>query len=281
MRGVSGWQAPSSKDSSMAEVDDQTARWNDMADFWVWLRIDDLRRIPSRKLLFVEEPSLFMAQFLSMKETGAGATPCAQMISGMEPRVFQAMLHFIYTDSLPENIDDQGETTAMEMAQRLLLAAHRASRPSYGVTDFENLKTAHPNILEELVANAVDAPKAFSIRCDVDVAMGFRTQPTTQLVTVPTCGMAHQFGHILETGDGAEVIFEDTVDLHKRVVQLHRHGGNYTLAFAEQHGFDGLKKACFKFLASFSNLKAVRATDGFKKLKDIHPNILEELIVQG
>ncbi|KAI4978631.1 hypothetical protein ZWY2020_015384 [Hordeum vulgare] len=193
----------------------------------------------------------------------------------------------------------------------------------------------------------------FSIRCDVDLAMGFRTQPTTQLVTVPTCGMAHQFGHILETGDGADVIFEvcrEKFVAHRRLLaarssendatclridnmdarvlkmmlyfiytgMLPRIDDNEirevaqdlfvaadrydlrrlklictnmlcncidtvatTLAFAEQHGFDGLKKACFKFLASFSSLKAVRATDGFKKLKDIHPNILEELIVQG
>ncbi|XP_047063669.1 BTB/POZ and MATH domain-containing protein 2-like [Lolium rigidum] len=52
-----------------------------------------------------------------------------------------------------------------------------------------------------------------------------------------------------------------------------------TLALAEQHGCDELKEACHKFLASFQNLKAVIATDGFKHLKTIRPNILQELFL--
>ena len=42
-------------------------------------------------------------------------------IDDMEPRVFKAMLHFIYTDALPEM--DKGDTVAM--AQHLLVAADR------------------------------------------------------------------------------------------------------------------------------------------------------------
>ena len=51
-----------------------------------------------------------------------------------------------------------------------------------------------------------------------------------------------------------------------------------TLAIAEQHGCDELKEACHKFLASVQNLKAVIASDGFKHLKTIRPNILVELL---
>ncbi|KAM0872920.1 hypothetical protein ACQ4PT_038385 [Festuca glaucescens] len=36
------------------------------------------------------------------------------------------------------------------------------------------------------------------------------------------------------------------------------------LAFAEQHGCDGLKKACFKFVASSQNLKTATTSDGLK-----------------
>ncbi|CAM0902856.1 unnamed protein product [Alopecurus aequalis] len=50
------------------------------------------------------------------------------------------------------------------------------------------------------------------------------------------------------------------------------------LLFAEQHECVGLKKACFKFLASFQNLKAMVGSEGFEKLKISNPNILEELV---
>ncbi|CAL5039118.1 unnamed protein product [Urochloa decumbens] len=37
-----------------------------------------------------------------------------------------------------------------------------------------------------------------------------------------------------------------------------------TLVLAEQHGYEGLKRACFKFIKSPGNLKAVMASDGFQ-----------------
>ncbi|XP_047072532.1 BTB/POZ and MATH domain-containing protein 2-like, partial [Lolium rigidum] len=51
-----------------------------------------------------------------------------------------------------------------------------------------------------------------------------------------------------------------------------------TLALAEQHGCGALKKACFKFLTSPGNFKAVRACQGFQHLKRSCPSVLEELI---
>ncbi|KAL6643090.1 hypothetical protein ACP70R_021271 [Stipagrostis hirtigluma subsp. patula] len=51
------------------------------------------------------------------------------------------------------------------------------------------------------------------------------------------------------------------------------------LALAEQHHCHGLKKACFDFLCSPTNLRAVAATDGFKHLSRSCPAIMEELIV--
>jgi hypothetical protein len=63
--------------------------------------------------------SVFMAElFGSMKEK---TTTWCIAIHGMEARVFEVMLHFIYTDSLLEN----GEDETCEMAQHLLVAADR------------------------------------------------------------------------------------------------------------------------------------------------------------
>ncbi|XP_051211902.2 BTB/POZ and MATH domain-containing protein 2-like [Lolium perenne] len=53
--------------------------------------------------------SVFMAQFLSDAATSVS-------ISDMEPRVFKAMLHFIYTDSSPTIDDDDDETIGMLFA---------------------------------------------------------------------------------------------------------------------------------------------------------------------
>ncbi|CAN6282368.1 unnamed protein product [Urochloa humidicola] len=50
------------------------------------------------------------------------------------------------------------------------------------------------------------------------------------------------------------------------------------LALAEQYHCHGLKKACFEFLSSSANLKAVVASDGFKHLSRSCPSVMEELI---
>ncbi|KAG2563463.1 BTB/POZ and MATH domain-containing protein 2-like [Panicum virgatum] len=71
---------------------------------------------------------VFRAEFFGapLKENAA-ATPTTRVrIHGVEPRVFRAMLHFVYTDALPEIGGDAGER--MAMAQHLLVAADR-----YGV----------------------------------------------------------------------------------------------------------------------------------------------------
>ncbi|KAL6883432.1 hypothetical protein ACP4OV_010846 [Aristida adscensionis] len=50
------------------------------------------------------------------------------------------------------------------------------------------------------------------------------------------------------------------------------------LALAEQHHCHGLKKACFNFLSSAANLRAVVANEGFKHLSRSCPSITEQLI---
>lgn len=53
-----------------------------------------------------------------------------------------------------------------------------------------------------------------------------------------------------------------------------------TLVLAEQHGCEGLKKACFKFLEEPSNFKAILATDGFEHLTTSCPSVLKDLLAK-
>jgi speckle-type POZ protein len=51
------------------------------------------------------------------------------------------------------------------------------------------------------------------------------------------------------------------------------------LALAEQHRCHGLKEACYEFLRSPANLKAVIATDGFSHLCKSCPPVMKDLVV--
>jgi speckle-type POZ protein len=136
-----------------------------------------------------------MAQlFGHMKET----TTSHVRIDDMEPRVFRAMLHFVYTDSLPE-MDSGGDAPAL--AQHLLVAADR-----YGM---ERLK----------------------LICE------------------------YRLCDYINTGTAAT-----------------------TLELAEQYGFRGLKVACFKFLKTPGNLKAIMDSDEFQRLTTRCPSLLSELL---
>lgn len=53
-----------------------------------------------------------------------------------------------------------------------------------------------------------------------------------------------------------------------------------SLTLAEQHSCHGLKEACFEFLASPTNLKAMMASDGYQHLKSSCPSLLKELIAR-
>ncbi|VAI62404.1 unnamed protein product [Triticum turgidum subsp. durum] len=53
------------------------------------------------------------------------------------------------------------------------------------------------------------------------------------------------------------------------------------LVLAEQHHCEGLKKACFKFLATPANLKAVVATDALQQLSTSCPSLMVELMAMS
>jgi speckle-type POZ protein len=151
----------------------------------------------AHRCVLAARSSVFKAELLGpMKEKAATLV----QIDDMEPRVFRALLHFIYTDSLPAVDDGDG---AAAMAQHLLVAADRYN--------LERLKL----ICEGRLCDHV---------CRGNVAT--------------------------------------------------------TMALAEQHGCAALKKACFRFLTSPGNLKAVVASDGFEHLKSSCPSVLEELVAK-
>lgn len=72
---------------------------------------------PAHRNILAARSPVFMAEFFgAMKET----VTCVR-IDDMEPRVFEAFLHFIYTDSLPVLKDHE----TMAMSEHLLVAADR------------------------------------------------------------------------------------------------------------------------------------------------------------
>lgn len=82
----------------------------------------------AHKNVLAARSPVFMAEFFGgpHKEQVAGRVS----IHGIEPSVFKALLHFIYTDSLPDI--DGGDMTAM--AQHLLVAADR-----YGIQRLKSI----------------------------------------------------------------------------------------------------------------------------------------------
>ncbi|PUZ38504.1 hypothetical protein GQ55_9G202400 [Panicum hallii var. hallii] len=74
-----------------------------------------------RSVLAARSPVLEAELFFSAAREGATAGDCIQ-IDGMLPQVFESLLHFVYTDSLPEMTD---ETEESMMAEHLLVAADR------------------------------------------------------------------------------------------------------------------------------------------------------------
>eukprot|EP00250_Pteridium_aquilinum_P030117 c4067_g1_i1 orf=486-1718(-) len=74
------------------------------------------------KLVLAARSPVLHAQLFGLWEKSDGAVP----IEDMEPFVFKAMLHFIYTDSLPDSDDSDSDVTfSALMAQHLLAAADR------------------------------------------------------------------------------------------------------------------------------------------------------------
>ncbi|XP_037416915.1 BTB/POZ and MATH domain-containing protein 2-like [Triticum dicoccoides] len=121
----------------------------------------------AHKLVLAIRSPVFKAEFYGpMKETAG--TPLIT-IKDMQPGVFKALLHFIYTDSL-QITDDLEGNDRVEMVQHLLVAADRY--------DMEKLKLVCQRILcENLDVENVATMLALADqhRCDIlnDACVGF------------------------------------------------------------------------------------------------------------
>jgi speckle-type POZ protein len=158
-------------------------------------------RFPAHRSVLAARSSVFKAElFGSMKEKIVDTVK----IFDMEPDVFKSLLHFIYTDSLPEQTAHEGDVHVdVVMAGHLLVAAD--------TYNLERLKL----ICEEKLCNHIDS-------------------------------------NLVATN----------------------------LTLAEQHSCNGLKEACFEFLASPANLEDMVASDGYEHLKSSCPSVLKELIAR-
>jgi speckle-type POZ protein len=159
----------------------------------------------AHRCILAARSTVFKAELLgAMKESSPGS-PIE--IRDMEADVFNSLLHFIYTESLPppESATNKGAEAHgdLVMAGHLLVAADRY--------DIGRLKL----ICEKKLCDHMDSDMVAT-----------------------------------------------------------------NLALAEQHGFHGLKKACLKFLACASNLKAMVESDGFEHLKSSCPSVVKELIAR-
>jgi speckle-type POZ protein len=67
--------------------------------------------------------AVFMAEVFGPGKGESAAAAAPMRVDGVEPRVFRALLHFVYTDSLPE-VDEAG-ADKVAMARGLLAAADR------------------------------------------------------------------------------------------------------------------------------------------------------------
>ncbi|EAY81687.1 hypothetical protein OsI_36862 [Oryza sativa Indica Group] len=154
-----------------------------------------------RCVLAAQSP-VFMAELFGPMAMSRHNNEETIRVHDMEPRVFEAMLHFIYNDSLPEvDDDDDGEVAAM--AQHLLVAAD--SDQSTATRSFPRFITA--KALEESGYLVGDS---FSLRCDVAVVKDIRTEDdaTTvkKLVGVPLpSDIGAHLGRLLAAGHGADV----------------------------------------------------------------------------
>ncbi|XP_047078576.1 BTB/POZ and MATH domain-containing protein 1-like [Lolium rigidum] len=157
--------------------------------------------VAAHRCVLAARSSVFSAElFGPMKEGNAAGV--VVHIEDMDAEVFKALLHFVYTGSLPQTqtLKEDEDVTY----QHMLVAADR-----YGM---ERMKL----ICEEKLSEYIDVGSAATI-----------------------------------------------------------------LALADQHHCEGLKKACFNFLAAPTTLRAVMATDGFQHLSRSCPSLMVELMAMS
>ncbi|TVU31439.1 hypothetical protein EJB05_23123, partial [Eragrostis curvula] len=109
--------------------------------------------VTAHRCVLAARSPVFMAELFGTDEKeedkeDVAARHVVQVVGDMEPEVFKALLHFVYTDSLPEICDDGDGGNKVKMVQRLVVAADRY--------DMKRLKVICEDILYKYI-NATTA----------------------------------------------------------------------------------------------------------------------------
>ena len=177
-----------------------------------------------RCVLAARSPVFSAELFGAMKESDTGGVV---YIEDMEPRVFKALLYFVYTDLLPNTktakeadvVDDDDDEEGV-FSQHLLTREVEEG----GIDDDDD--DDDEDVLSQHLLVAADK---------------YNLERLKLLCESKLC-------EYIDVGTVATI-----------------------LALAEQHHCHELKKACFHFLSSPANLRAVVVSDGFKHLKQKLP----------
>ncbi|RLN40900.1 BTB/POZ and MATH domain-containing protein 1-like [Panicum miliaceum] len=219
-----------------------------------------------RRVLAARSPVFDALFFGPMKEGVATDTESCVRIDGMLPQVFQSLLHFIYTDSLPESEEGQDDDEAgATMAQHLLEAAD-----STGVVLLMRSVLPSDDSGAQVPSSGGRRRHLDSSRCGT-VAATPSPEPTDE---------QRWSGNRASGGGGRNRGREErSRGLTGEEGRLCQHIDvsivATTLALAVQHCCQGLKEACFAFLKSPKTLDKVIATDGFQHLAKSSPALFE------
>ncbi|CAL4898722.1 unnamed protein product [Urochloa decumbens] len=134
-------------------------------------------------VLAVRSPVLAAELHAATKEKAPGARRWIE-IQDMEPKVFEAMLRFIYTDVLPGKMGEEGED-AVAMARGLLAAAHR-----YKLDRLKLMceKTLCERIDVDTVAGTLAAAEEHGCRALKEACVEFIARPGNLKVVMETEG---------------------------------------------------------------------------------------------
>ncbi|CAL4906018.1 unnamed protein product [Urochloa decumbens] len=241
--------------------------------------------------LLAERSPVFKAE-LELNAASNSKKPAAHRrieIKDVEPRVFKAMLHYMYNNALPEMEEEDDD--ALVMAQGLLAAADRfkvdglklTCEETVTVLDISKRKKVAPvpEGVKEKPTPGRDRPLA-SISPPfpqiLDPPHSHHTRHQVRIGAMAPPDITTVLAKLEEMQKDATRKHEETnrkieETLSKRIDVSTAAG---TLAVAEQHGCGALKAACLEFMSRPENLKAVMETEGYEKAKaTIQPLVME------
>jgi speckle-type POZ protein len=203
-----------------------------------------------RCVLAARSPVFSAELFGTMKESD---TANVIRVDDMEAQVFKALLYFVYTDTLPATEKtDEYENEQEEEEERDTETEEEKEEDLGDEQEEEEEKDAETEEeKEEELGDEED---------DQDEEEDVMSQ------------------HLLVAADRYNLERLKLLCEEKLCRYIDVNTVATILTLAEQHHCEGLKKACFYFLKTPTNLRTAMATDDFKHLSRSSPAVMEELI---